>query len=62
MALAVKFGWKIYHFDVKFAFLNGLLDEDIFVEQPKGFQVLGSKDKVYKLKKPSYGLRQAPRA
>ncbi|CAJ2651803.1 unnamed protein product [Trifolium pratense] len=36
VALAAKLGWKIYHFDVKSAFLNGLLDEDIYVDQPKG--------------------------
>ena len=62
IALATKFEWKIHHLDVKFAFLNGLLDEYIFVEQPKGFQVLGSEDKVYKLKKALYRLKQALRA
>ena len=45
VALAVKMRWKIYHFDVKLGFLNGLLEEDIFVEQPMGFVVLGSEKK-----------------
>lgn len=60
--MAANHGWKIYHFDVKSAFLNGLLDEDIYVDQPKGFQVPGSEDKVYKLQKALYGLKQSPRA
>ena len=38
-AMAAKMGWKIYHLDVKSAFLNGLLEEEIYVEQPEGFQV-----------------------
>nr|KYP38212.1 Retrovirus-related Pol polyprotein from transposon TNT 1-94 [Cajanus cajan] len=57
VALATKLGWKIYHFDVKSAFLNGLLEEDIYVDQPKGFQVKGSENKVYKLHKGLYGLK-----
>ncbi|CAJ2645183.1 unnamed protein product [Trifolium pratense] len=62
VALTAKLGWKIYHFDVKSAFLNGLLDEDIYVDQPEGFKVAGSENKVYKLHKALYGLKQAPRA
>jgi len=62
VALAAKLGWKIYHFDVKSAFLNGLLEEDIYVDQPEGFLVPGSENKVYKLHKALYGLKQAPRA
>ncbi|KAL6323788.1 hypothetical protein AAG906_002256 [Vitis piasezkii] len=62
VALAAKMGWKIHHLDVKSAFLNGVLEEDIYVEQPEGFQVLGCEDKVYKLHKALYGLKQAPRA
>ncbi|RVX04494.1 Retrovirus-related Pol polyprotein from transposon RE1 [Vitis vinifera] len=62
VALATKMGWKIHHLDVKSAFLNGVLEEDIYVEQPEGFQVSGCEDKVYKLHKALYGLKQAPRA
>lgn len=36
ISMAAKHGWKIYHFDVKSAFLNDLLDEDIYVDQPEG--------------------------
>nr|KYP44288.1 Retrovirus-related Pol polyprotein from transposon TNT 1-94 [Cajanus cajan] len=62
LALTAQKGWKVYHLDVKYAFLNGYLQEEIFVEQPEGFQVKGQEEKVYKLKKALYGLKQAPRA
>ena len=62
VALAAKMGWKIHHLDVKSAFLNGVLEEDTYVEQLEGFQVSGCEDKVYKLHKALYGLKQAPRA
>lgn len=61
-ALAAKLDWPVYHFDVKSAFLNGVLQEEVYVEQPVGYEVKGSKGKVLKLKKALYGLRQAPRA
>nr|KYP61046.1 Retrovirus-related Pol polyprotein from transposon TNT 1-94 [Cajanus cajan]KYP61072.1 Retrovirus-related Pol polyprotein from transposon TNT 1-94 [Cajanus cajan] len=52
--------WKVYQLDVKSAFLNGVLHEEIYVEQPKGFVKNEEKDKVYLLKKALYGLKQAP--
>jgi len=61
-ALAAQSNWKLYHLDVKSAFLNGLLQEEIYVDQPEGFQVAGMEDKVYRLHKALYGLKQAPRA
>ena len=54
--------WPIYQMDVKSAFLNGDLNEEIYVEQPPGFAMEDSKNKVYILKKALYGLKQAPRA
>ena len=51
LALSAQKGWKVYQLDVKSAFLNGYLQEEIFVEQPMGFQVKGQEDKVYLLKK-----------
>ncbi|XP_017628687.1 uncharacterized protein LOC108471601 [Gossypium arboreum] len=56
-ALAAQKQQKVYQLDVKSAFLNGFLKEEIFVEQPDGFKVLGEEHKVYKLKKALYGLK-----
>ena len=62
IALAAQRGWQVHHMDVKSAFLNGDLLEDVYVQQPPGFVVKASSGKVLKLKKALYGLRQAPRA
>ncbi|KAM7489733.1 hypothetical protein LguiB_027217 [Lonicera macranthoides] len=62
LALAAQKGWVIHQMDVKSAFLNGYLEEEIFVEQPEGFVSQGQEEKVYRLKKSLYGLKQAPRS
>jgi uncharacterized cupredoxin-like copper-binding protein len=62
LALAAQNGWVIHQMDVKSAFLNGYLEEEIFVEQPEGFVVEGQEEKVYRLNKALYGLKQAPRS
>ena len=62
IALAASKGWQIHHLDVKTAFLHGDLKEEVFVCQPQGYVVKGQENKVYKLRKALYGLRQAPRA
>ncbi|GJR74312.1 retrotransposon protein, putative, unclassified [Tanacetum coccineum] len=52
----------IYQMDVKTAFLNGQLKEEVYVSQPEGFVYQDNPSHVYKLKKALYGLKQAPRA
>ena len=60
LALAAQEGWQVYHMDVKSAFLNGDLKEEVYVRQPSGFTVAREEGKVYRLHKALYGLRQAP--
>ena len=62
LALAASEGWHVHHMDVKSAFLNGELRENVYVAQPLGFVVAGEEQKVLCLIKALYGLRQAPRA
>ena len=62
MSIACTMNFKLYQMDVKYAFINGYLNEEVFVEQPKGFEDLHFLDHVLRLKKALYGLRQAPRA
>ncbi|CAI7736868.1 unnamed protein product [Closterium sp. NIES-53] len=52
-------GWVVKQMDVTIAFLNGILEEEIFMAQPKGFY--DGSGRVWKLKKVLYGLKQAPR-
>jgi hypothetical protein len=62
LSIACHLDFKLYQMDVKSAFLNGVLQEKVYVEQPKGFQDPHHPHHVYKLKKALYGLKQAPRA
>ena len=48
--------------DVKSAFLNGVFEEEVYLEQRPGYMKIGEEKKVLKLKKALYGLKQAPRA
>ena len=54
-------GFKLFQMDVKSAFLNGYINEEVFVSQPPGFEDHKNPEHVYMLKKALYGLKQAPR-
>ena len=62
LAFACYKKFKVYQMDVKYAFLNGELEEEVYVEQPEGFLLSRNRDYVCKLKKELCGLKQAPRA
>ena len=54
--------FKLYQMDVKSTFLNGFIEEEVYVEQPPGFENFEFPNHVFKLSKALYGLKQAPRA
>lgn len=62
LSIACIMDCKLYQMDMKCAFLNGFLNEEVFVEQPKGFQDPHFPDHILRLKRALYGLKQAPRA
>jgi hypothetical protein len=61
LAIATQHNWKVFQMDVKSAFLNEYLEE-VYVQQPPGYELKVQEDKVYGLNKALYGLKQAPRA
>ncbi|GKB35375.1 retrovirus-related pol polyprotein from transposon TNT 1-94 [Tanacetum coccineum] len=62
LAYACALDFKLYQMDVKSAFLNGFINEEVYVAQPPGFIDFAKPNYVYKLKKALYGLKQAPKA
>jgi hypothetical protein len=62
LAYATYHGFKLYKIDVKSVFLNGPIKEEVYVEQPPGFEDSEYPNHVYKLSKALYGLKQVPRA
>jgi len=60
LAYACMNGFKLHQLDVKSAFVNGHIDEEVYVNQPPGFEDHKYPDHVFKLKKDFYRLKQAP--
>jgi transposase InsO family protein len=61
LAMVAQQDLELEQLDVKTAFLHGILEDDIYMTQPEGFQVPGKEEYVCKLKKSLYGLKQSPR-
>src|SRR5713226_2070869 len=61
LSLATVMKWKIHQMDVKTAFLNGVVEEEVYVEQPLGFETHDRESHVCRLNKSLYGLKQAPK-
>ncbi|KAL0440204.1 UNVERIFIED_CONTAM: Retrovirus-related Pol polyprotein from transposon RE2 [Sesamum latifolium] len=59
LAIAAWYDYEIWQMDVKMAFLSGFVEEEIFMDQPKGFTTVGEEQKVCRLKRSIYGLKQA---
>jgi hypothetical protein len=62
LSLAVTYGWSLRQIDIQNAFLHGVLNEDVYMKQPPGFQDAHHPNYLCKLEKSLYGLKQAPRA
>jgi hypothetical protein len=62
LTLVSQEGWQVHHMDVKSAFLNGDMKEEVYARQPVGFIIASQEGKVLRLRKALYGVRQASRA
>jgi hypothetical protein len=62
LSLVAMMKWKVHQMDVKATFLNGEINEEVYVEQPLGFETHDRETHVCRLNKALYGLKQAPRA
>lgn len=55
-------GWNIHQMDVKKSFLNGVIEEEVYIYKPEGFEAFDQECHVCRLKRALYGLKQAPQA
>jgi hypothetical protein len=55
-------GWRIHQMDVKTVFLNGIIEKEVYIEKPEGFETFDRESHVCRLKRALYGLKKAPRA
>ena len=62
LAFASFMNFKLYQMDIKSAFLNGFIEEEVYVEQPVSFESFNFSNHIFKLSKALYGLKQASRA
>jgi hypothetical protein len=62
LSLSAQMGWRIHQMDVKTMLLNGIIEEEVYIEQPEGFETFDRESHVYRLKRALYGLKQAPHA
>jgi hypothetical protein len=62
ISLDASMGWRLYQMDVKTTFLNGVIEEEVYIEQPDGFVTHEKESHVCRLKKSLYRLKQTPRA
>jgi len=61
LSLAATYHWPLHQLDIKNVFLNGILDEKVYMKQSPSFVAQGEYAKVYRLKKSLYDLKQSPR-
>jgi hypothetical protein len=57
ISLASVMGWRLHQMDVKTMFVNGVIEEEVYIEQPQGFVIHGKESHVWRLKKALYGLK-----
>jgi hypothetical protein len=62
ISLSTSMGWRLHHMDEKTTFLNGEIEEEVYIEQPDGFVIHEKESHVCRLKKDMYGLKHAPHA
>jgi hypothetical protein len=62
ISLATSMDWRLHQMDVNTTFLNGEIEEEVYIEQPDGFMIHEKESHVCRLKKALYGLKQPPRA